>query len=92
MQRAAAGSREVTRFIEGRPTSCWSKARGGQARGFESDSRLDHASPRLLNAYVADLENVVDLEAVHGSGSSSASIRWAAPACTTGQRSPSATD
>jgi phosphoserine phosphatase len=45
---------------------------------------------RLPRRYVADLGNVVDMDAIRGRRAW-ASIRWAAPACTTGAASPSAT-
>ena len=45
----------------------------------------------ILGAYVADLGSVIDFDAIRGAGCAWASIRSAAPACTTGRASPSAT-
>ncbi len=54
--------------------------------------RDDHPSARFPRPYVADLGNVIDFEAIRGGEASAwASIRWAAPACTTGPGSPSTT-
>ena len=44
-----------------------------------------------MDAYIADLANVVDFDVLRAAGLRSASIRWAAPASATGGRSPSGT-
>jgi phosphoglucomutase len=84
---------DVTRWIEQR-------ANGYLERGLKGVKRVPFAQARaaattcehdFLNSYVADLVNVVDFDVIRGAACTWASIRWAAPGCTTGAPLPSCT-